>query len=1152
MAKKPAKNTTFNVPAEWKGPDKRFGESIKESVDVLAGNRGNPLDRAVTARDLIDSGIASLPKGANFYNGASDGLRPSTQDLAIQDVIPAPTNLNANGAFQAILLTWDLKTYNIHNVVQVFRHTSDSISDAQMVAQVSGYTGVYSDGVGGGQTFYYWVRAVNSIGETGPFNATAGTLGTTQTDVAFLLDALTDSITESELAQTLVDTIEDDSAVQAEIDALDQKLEDLKNTPAWAVDTDYVVGDLVSYSGNLYSALTAHTSTAVNAPDTTPQNSTEWRHIGAYGSIIDVLAQTESTRATLVSDYITTVDSNAAIAGAKTELRSAFYGDALGLSDWSNTTFYNYSASQNHRVVFEDKVYVLLASSQGNQPDISPSYWGLDLVQSESSVAFKHYTKADADSAISQSVLELRSDFYEGALDLPYWSAQATYSYTQSPYCNAVVQHFGGDLSSRIYLTVENISSSQIKVSARSYDSNPVDVLVVPQTSPAMVGSPTYSTLANGTMEAVLNYTGSPSSVNLNVLWSKTNFGGNWAVMSGSSTFTMPFSATCSFANSSDNVRVVYDGKVYELLQSNTNKRPDLYPAFWAEDAVQSASSVKQEHYTRADADAATAGQIATATSGMPNPDGGTSTVTVQQAMTTQAGINGQLSGQYTVKIDADGSVAGFGLANTNNLAGDSDSRFYVNADQFAILPAPSTSFTQLGYNLISGGNFSNTTDILNFTCLDGSFGLYWYTGRMDEDGGDPVYIYQAINTTVGEMYRMRIQFYGGSPSLTVRLSASTTSSPSQVFASTASATGSSLVDEFFIATTSTTYILVEAVSGGAGSWATFDNLTVYRVLKGTRVWSNSTTYQVGDVVYEYDGDIKKTYTALIGNYSSSPKLNITGSSPKWKRMDVAPFAVYTEDETLPDGTVIPAGTYIDTAFIRDGTITTAQIENATVDMLNVTGDLSADRIVGGQITTSLLNIDGNQLTTDATTGELMLQTSSSANDGKGVTFENLSYDAVGVLDIALGGSVSIGNQTASLDDFLATNPASEYGSTTLPLLHEMTIPAGSLKETGLYILEIGADTFGSFTSNSKSAIVMDLEKWNTSINAFDYQNSSASGELTGTPGRRTIQISRYLIHTAGGYKVRVYGYMKNVGAVNGTKGFYNNSIKLIKLHKTT
>ena len=95
----------MNVPPKWIGQDKRFAETLKENLDVLAGHRGDPLDAAITARDLLESGIIKLSAGANFYSGSSQDI---IANALIPDLLipPAPYNLAANGAFQNILLTW--------------------------------------------------------------------------------------------------------------------------------------------------------------------------------------------------------------------------------------------------------------------------------------------------------------------------------------------------------------------------------------------------------------------------------------------------------------------------------------------------------------------------------------------------------------------------------------------------------------------------------------------------------------------------------------------------------------------------------------------------------------------------------------------------------------------------------------------------------------------------------------------------------------------------------------------------------------------------------------------------------------------------------------------------------------------------------------
>lgn len=90
------------------------------------------------------------------------------------------------------------------------------------------------------------------------------------------------------------------------------------------------------------------------------------------------------------------------------------------------------------------------------------------------------------------------------------------------------------------------------------------------------------------------------------------------------------------------------------------------------------ADSNKPSNYTYAwKNDGAIASEIKTVTTSV-----GSNTTTIQQQ--TQS-ING-LNGQYTVKIDTNGAVAGFGLANSGTSSGNITSEFIVNADRFAIM----------------------------------------------------------------------------------------------------------------------------------------------------------------------------------------------------------------------------------------------------------------------------------------------------------------------------------------------------------------------------------------------------------------------------------------------------------------------------------
>ena len=190
------------VPLKWAGQDKRFADGLKENLDIICGHRGDPLDRAITARDLLESGMAKLPAGSTVFGGSSRELIPPTTipDLTIP---PKPTNLQADGAFQNILLSWDLPLYIGHAHVEIWRNTSNSTTGWALLATTTQALGSYADNVGSGATFYYWVRAVNKNDRAGPYNSSAGTQGQTAPDIAFLINTLSNSITSSELAASL-------------------------------------------------------------------------------------------------------------------------------------------------------------------------------------------------------------------------------------------------------------------------------------------------------------------------------------------------------------------------------------------------------------------------------------------------------------------------------------------------------------------------------------------------------------------------------------------------------------------------------------------------------------------------------------------------------------------------------------------------------------------------------------------------------------------------------------------------------------------------------------------------------------------------------------------------------------------------------------
>jgi hypothetical protein len=315
------------VPLKWAGQDKRFADGLKENLDIICGHRGDPLDRAITARDLLESGMAKLPAGSTVFGGSSRELIPPTTipDLTIP---PKPTNLQADGAFQNILLSWDLPLYIGHAHVEIWRNTSNSTTGWALLATTTQAFGSYADNVGSGATFYYWVRAVNKNDRAGPYNSSAGTQGQTAPDIAFLINTLSNSITSSELAASLntqLSTYQTLTDVNGNITARGyQTLSQVNNAadlqiqsagtnygyqvanqvaatvgtavagvrgkiPAWTANGAYAVNEVVRDSaGKLYVCLVAVTaSTADTLPTTFAAPTTNWALYGDIARIED-------------------------------------------------------------------------------------------------------------------------------------------------------------------------------------------------------------------------------------------------------------------------------------------------------------------------------------------------------------------------------------------------------------------------------------------------------------------------------------------------------------------------------------------------------------------------------------------------------------------------------------------------------------------------------------------------------------------------------------------------------------------------------------------------------------------------------------------------------------------------------------------------
>ena len=184
-----------NIPASTEPELRGSLQAMKEALAVRLGQEGDPLDRAITLRELVDSGMAKKLTNKKFDpNTTTTDFVGSTDDPVNLSTPPAPISLEASGAFTTIVISWAPPAYGGHSFTEVFRSRDDAIGTAQLVTTTE--AAITTDEVGYNQEYYYWVRFVNISGVRGPFNQTNGVKATTSQDIAEVLTQLNETLAD--------------------------------------------------------------------------------------------------------------------------------------------------------------------------------------------------------------------------------------------------------------------------------------------------------------------------------------------------------------------------------------------------------------------------------------------------------------------------------------------------------------------------------------------------------------------------------------------------------------------------------------------------------------------------------------------------------------------------------------------------------------------------------------------------------------------------------------------------------------------------------------------------------------------------------------------------------------------------------------------
>lgn len=196
--------TNRNAKTGFRGG--RDNGAIQENMELLTGQRGNGLDRAITIRELAQLGLI------NVSRNSKGSIVPKPVTPTLPDDIPvqiphAPNGFMAYGGFGSIMLEWQLPTFSGFAHAEVWRSAPNADDSAPTIEQAvlvaTTPATVFGDIVDPGSTFYYWCRFVNIRDTAGPYSAVDGIKVSTNSNVSGVINDIGEQMKDSDLIKLL-------------------------------------------------------------------------------------------------------------------------------------------------------------------------------------------------------------------------------------------------------------------------------------------------------------------------------------------------------------------------------------------------------------------------------------------------------------------------------------------------------------------------------------------------------------------------------------------------------------------------------------------------------------------------------------------------------------------------------------------------------------------------------------------------------------------------------------------------------------------------------------------------------------------------------------------------------------------------------------
>lgn len=603
-----------------------FQQRLRETVMTYLGKQGDPLDRGITLRDLISSGIAKLPNG---WRSGSDTvpLSPGSFTVDADSVTldltppPVPTGVEVTAAITNLMISTDSPSYRAgggHLSMVVYGQTyvaggaTPVFATAARLAEIPGAIGSYATNPS--TTWHIWVTWKSKAGVEGPpAGGTNGFVAATGENVELLLNALSGQITQSQLYSDLGSRIDLIDGPQSLAGSVAARIFSERQERVAAITAEQQART------NALLAEAAARGTAISNETTQRITAT-----GALQSQINLLSAASSG------------DFTELLSAVQEEQTARIEGDLAEAAQRTTLAAQHVTLAEvvAHGAELDE------VNRLGNEVLVTA-----ERVRSSASLDVERLVRADADEAMASQITTLSARM--GSAEAGLVSEQTTRASADSALSTSITN---------LTATVQSNNST-------------------------LQANITQEATARANADEVVSNT-------LTALISQTGAAANAAIVAEQQARTTAISAETSARNAQVATLQTADSNLSAAIVSEATLRlADDVALGQRIDSLGvevdgNAAAIINEATARANSDGALAQSINQVQARL---DTGDYAAVKVESSATASKVTG-LEAQYTVKVDVAGHVSGYGIATTTVNSAPS-SAFGVRADQFWLMP---------------------------------------------------------------------------------------------------------------------------------------------------------------------------------------------------------------------------------------------------------------------------------------------------------------------------------------------------------------------------------------------------------------------------------------------------------------------------------